>query len=43
MREILFKAKRKGFEWVEGYLLREKDTFGTVNTKIYQIKGNGYL
>ena len=41
MREILFKAKFKGFEWVEGYLLREKDTFGTVTTEIYQIRGNG--
>lgn len=41
-REILFKAKRKdNGEWVEGDLIREQDIFGKINTRIYQIKGDG--
>lgn len=41
-REILFKGKcTTTGEWVEGDLLREKDYFGNILTKIYQIRGNG--
>ena len=41
-REILFKAKRKdNGEWVEGDLIREQDIFGKINTRIYQMKGDG--
>lgn len=41
-REILFKGKRTdNGEWVEGDLIREQDIFGKINTRIYQIKGDG--
>ena len=41
-REILFRGKRKpGEEWVYGDLIREKDAFGEICTRIFQIKGNG--
>ncbi len=41
MREILFRGKAKSDgKWVEGDLLREKDVFGEICTRIYQIKGN---
>lgn len=44
MREILFRGKRvDNGEWVKGDLLREKDIFGIVITRIYQIKGDGYF
>ena len=41
-REILFKGKREdNGEWVEGDLIREQDILGKINTRIYQIKGDG--
>ena len=41
-REILFRGKRiDNGEWVEGDLLREKDAFGEICTRIFQIKGKG--